>query len=197
MENTLGQKIRKARQKKRWTQARLAHEIGVHQSLISRLERGGRDIPSSKMLVLLERLGLSGIETRPTVSGHEVLRSIDSAWSQYNRARTAYEALLESAKEMADLIRKHRIGISGDTTTTKPWDRVSIEQFAKQSPPPAETLSNYRQFHPRLVPDPRYLHALSELTSAAAKLKMEDLLTLTAIARRLGRSHDDSEQPNA
>jgi len=53
----IGQVIRSLREEKGWSQERLAHEAGMGTSHVSRIERGERRLPTSRLDALAAALG--------------------------------------------------------------------------------------------------------------------------------------------
>lgn len=187
----IGEKIREARSRMGITQGDLAAAVGVHQSVISRIERGEQDLPSRKMHLLLERLGVDPADMTTPVPDHEFIESLESAWVEYEKSRAAYEALMTAAESMSSFIRSRlrleSIEIS-DRTKSQPWDQAVIEAFSKRSPPPAKRLAAYRRFHINTVPDPRRLNAVKELLGSVARIDFEGLEALCILAAKLAKS---------
>jgi len=55
----LGGRIRSLRQRRGWTQLRLAEEVGLHRSFIADVERGSRNISILNLLHIATALGIS------------------------------------------------------------------------------------------------------------------------------------------
>ena len=55
----LGGRIRSIRQRREWTQLRLAEEVGLHRSFIADVERGSRNVSILNLLHIATALGVS------------------------------------------------------------------------------------------------------------------------------------------
>ena len=108
---TLGQRIKRLRQQRSWSQAQLGQKLGVHQKQISGYERDVH-IPSTDLLIRLgDAFGVSldylvsgGTEDNPRidVADRELIRHMEAIDKLPEKDREAIKAVLES------FILKHR-----------------------------------------------------------------------------------------
>jgi len=108
---SLGQRIKRLRQEKGWSQAQLGLKLSVHQKQISGYERDVH-VPSSELLiriseafdVSLDYLVSGGKETsqRIEVADRELIRHMEAVDKLPDRDKEAIKAVLES------FILKHR-----------------------------------------------------------------------------------------
>lgn len=108
---TLGERVRRLRQDRGWSQAQLGQRLGVHQEQVSGYERDVH-VPSTELLVQLAEAfdvsldylvsGSRDDSRRVEVSDRELIRHMEEVDILPERDREAVKAVLES------FILKHR-----------------------------------------------------------------------------------------
>lgn len=108
---SIGDRIKKLRQERDWTQAQLGQQVSIHQKQISSYERGAT-LPSTEVLIKLAEVfnvtldylafDSEGSPQSLNIQDRELLRRFEAVDSLPDRYR-------ELAKEMLDLlVLKHR-----------------------------------------------------------------------------------------
>lgn len=108
---TISERIRQLRQERKWTQAELAEQLGIHQKQVSAYERGV-NLPSTEILIKLAEIfdvtpdylafEAKGRPAKLNIQDRELLRRFEMVDNLTEKEKTL-------AKEILDLvILKHR-----------------------------------------------------------------------------------------
>ena len=97
---TIGDRIKKARESKGFTQSELAEKIGVAKSTIAGYEKGNREPDAVKINALAKALGVSGDYILAT--GYEQTMPSPEAVEFYNM----YDRLDTHGKQMVDTVMR-------------------------------------------------------------------------------------------
>lgn len=108
---TLGERVKRLRQDRGWSQAQLGQKLGVHQKQVSGYERDVH-VPSTELLIRLAEAfdvsldylvsGGRGESQRIEISDRELIRHMEAVDKLPERDRETVKAVLES------FILKHR-----------------------------------------------------------------------------------------
>ena len=90
----LGTRIRRARERKRWTQEQLAAELEVGPRSVGRWERG-EAVPRSSIGALEQVLGVSLADDDDQDPNEDVLRTLDMEPQRLSRLVEAYRRIMQ------------------------------------------------------------------------------------------------------
>lgn len=108
----VGLRLRELRKTRQLTQAELADEVGVSQALVSKVERGERELSVSSAKRIAELYGVDVAELYGSESDSGIVGSLLEAWTACDNARGAYSWLRDLAIEMSIRLDRYQQGIN-------------------------------------------------------------------------------------
>jgi len=124
----VGRRIRELRQKKGWSQEKLAEEAGLHRTYIGQVERGEKSIGVENLFRLAAALGVQPatiLGAAPTADGGhtaETLADLTGLIGEYRallggfrwRRRESVEAVLTKEADWTSGAAQHLVQLAGD-----------------------------------------------------------------------------------
>jgi transcriptional regulator with XRE-family HTH domain len=122
----LGSNLRALREQRKLRQSELAKLAGVTQAMISRVERGERELPLSAVERLAQSLRVDPSTLIGERSSVEALESLHLAWDAYTAARKRYVDVATHVKDGGMFLQNH---LSVLMPALKPDDRGQLRRI--------------------------------------------------------------------
>ena len=86
--------LKSVRNERGWTQRELAHRLNISQALVSQVEGGRRELPTSAASILAGTLGVDPARLLGGSPLRNAMQRIAAGWEEYRKAHAAHEGLL-------------------------------------------------------------------------------------------------------